>query len=434
MELLILKNLMADLVYLKKVLPHLKKEYFESHSDKIIFRVIDNYIKKYSSQTLPTITVLKKSITDLTDISEHDFESIKERVKEISKEIKKTKNEVEDFKWLIDQTEDFCQNKALELAIMDSVDILDKKEDKNKIPELLKKALQVSFQDDLGICFFDEKDIEKRILSYQQKITKIPCKLTDLNAAFAGGIEEKTITVFLGGTHSGKTQVMRSMCKDMLELGSDCLYITLEMSEEKISQGIEANYLNIEINDICDSDLSNFAFDLKSKKNKGNLWIKEYPTRGASTTTIRNYIEELRIKKEFVPKVVFVDYINLLNSDLYDGNQEHLRVKSIVEELRGLGVETKSAMVSGTQTNRGGDNASDLSLKEIADSFGLSGTADGIVGIISTEELRAKGILVFKIIKNRFGGLIDIKFSVRAETEYSRVSNIKSNEMTELSN
>lgn len=240
---------------------------------------------------------------------------------------------------------------------------------------------------------------------------------------------------FANGFLNHNTQTMRSICKDMLELGIDCVYITLEMSEEKISQGIEANILDTPINDIPDGDMTVLKTKLSSHgKNKGKLWIKEWPTRGATTSSIRNYLDELKHKKEFEPKVVFVDYINILNSNLYEGSQEHLRVKSITEELRGLAVETKTAIITGTQTNRGGDNASDLSLKEIADSFGLTGTADAIVGIISTEELRQKGFLVYKLIKNRLGGVIDFKFPVRAESEYSRITNAKADEMPKLIN
>lgn len=432
---LILKNLIMNQQYVKKVLHYIKPEYFESNNDKIIFEIIKNYVKKYSSKVLPTTTVLKLQISKSSKLSEHQYSEIVEIINELEKEIEKTKNEEYNLKYLVDETENFCKYKAMERAIVNSVDVISDKKNLFKVSEMIKEALKVSFDADLGICFYNDTDIDKRILSYKQEIFKIPCKLKDLNAAFSGGVEEKTLTCFLGGTHSGKSLTKISICKDMIELGTDCVYITLEMSEENISQRIEANILDTPINDIPDSDMSRFKTNILSHgKNKGKVWIKEWPTRGASVASIRNYLDELKYKKNFEPKVIFVDYINLLNSDLYSGSQEHLRVKSITEELRGLAVETKTAIITATQTNRGGDNASDLTLKEIADSFGLTGTADAIIGIISTEELREKGVLIYKIIKNRFGGVVDFKFPVRVETEYSRITNAKQDEILKLAN
>jgi len=306
----------------------------------------------------------------------------------------------------------------------------------SKIQELVRDALKVSFENDLGIEFFNEDHIDERIEYYNRDIFKLPCGIIELNNCFNGGFEEKSITFFMGGQHSGKTQTMRSICNDQIERGFDCAYITLEMSQEKISTGFEANILDVPINDVPDMDMKVLKEKLisHSKKGCGTLRVKEWATRGATPNSLRNYLDDLWVKTGFKPKVLFVDYINLLNSDLYDGNQEHLRIKSIAEELRGLAVDYNLCVITGTQTNRAGDNASDLSLREIADSYGLSGPADAIVAIISTPEMREQGILIYKIIKNRFGGVIDYKFPVKAETEYSRISNLKKDEMPNLIN
>lgn len=432
MDKLILKNLLNNSEYVKKVLYHLKPEYFENYSERIIFKIFRNYINKYSIEKLPTATVLKLILSKSSKLTEEQFSQAVEKIDEIDN----FENEEIDLKWLIDETEDFCKSKAMENAILKSVDLLQNDEKQlSKIQEMVSEALKVSFDNDLGINYFDEKHIIKRFKNYNLEVQKIPCHLSEMNIAFNGGFEKKSLSVFLGGTHSGKTQSMRSICKDMVEQNYNCVYITFEMSDEKITQGVDANFLNVPINDISDYDENKFKNGLISIAEKsGKLWLKEYPTRGASTNVIKNYIDDLYIKEKFIPDIIFIDYINIMNSDLYSGNQEHLRVKSISEELRGLSVDLNCAVITATQTNRGGDNASDLSLKEIADSFGLTGTADTIIGIISTPELRKQKILIYKIIKNRFGGVIDIKFPVKAETEYSRVSNLKKDEQITLRN
>lgn len=205
MDKLILKNLIMNPDYVKKVLHYLKPEYFDSHNDRVIFETILKYINDYSAKVLPTTTVLKLNISKSTELSEHQYSGIIEIVDELEIEIEKTKNEKYELGWLVDETEDFCKSKAMEKAIVDSVDIIQgDHKDFSKVSELVKEALKVSFETDLGICFYDEKDIEKRIEYYQREVLKIPCKLKDLNAVFSGGFEEKTLSVFLGGTHSGK--------------------------------------------------------------------------------------------------------------------------------------------------------------------------------------------------------------------------------------
>ena len=432
MDSLIIQNLLKNSQYTKKVLCHIKSDYFENYSDRIIFKIIKNFINKYSVNKLPNATNLKLILSKSNKITEEQFTATVEKINEIDG----LEFEDHDLAWLVDETEDFCKSKAMENAIVKSVDLLQEGDKQlNKIEELVRDALKVSFDNDLGIEFFNEDHIKDRFDRYNLKEQKFPCKINELNTAFNGGFEKKALSIFMGGTHSGKTQTMRSICKDMVENNFNCVYITFEMSDDKITQGIDANFLGVPINDISEMDKDKFTNSIKSiGKKSGKLWLKEWPTRGATTNMIKNYLDELYIKEKFVPDIVFVDYINIMNSDLYIGTQEHLRVKTISEELRGMGVELNVSVVTGTQTNRGGDNASDLSLREIADSFGLTGTADVIIGIISTPELREQQVLIYKVIKNRFGGVIDVKIPVKAENEYSRITNLKKDDNIDIQN
>ena len=401
-EFLILRNLLYNEKYLRKVLPFIQKEYYENVNQKVVFEEIVSFVEKYNE--LPTKEVLNIEIEKRKDINEQSY-------KEVSHLVSSLDDVVTEFDWLVDTTEKWCRDRAIYLALMDSIQIADGQDSKRTrdvIPNILSNALAVSFDNHVGHDYL--QDYEERYDSYHRKEEKTPFDLEFFNKITKGGLSNKTLNICLAGTGVGKSLFMCHVASSVLLQGRNVLYITLEMSEEKIAERIDANLLNTNIQDI--SELSKAVFENKitnlSKKTQGTLIIKEYPTASAHAGHFKSLISELALKKSFKPDIIFIDYLNICASSRLKGGSNinsYTLIKSIAEELRGLAVEFNVPIVSATQTTRSGFGSSDLELTDTSESFGLPATADLMFALISTEELEGLGQILVKQLKNRYNDL-----------------------------
>lgn len=397
-EKLIINNLVFNETYTRKVIPFIKSDYFKDASEKAFFDLIDTYIKKYNN--LPSVEALA---IDLSNASLN--QNIFENCKDILKSIEKDDSQLE---WLVDETEKWCQDKALYNAIMKSIEIIDDKKGsttKGSIPQLLTEALGVSFDSHIGHDFIE--DFEDRFEFYHKKEVRIPFDLELFNMITKGGLPKKTLNVALAGTGVGKSLFMCHCSAACLTKGLNVLYITLEMAEERIAERIDANLLDVQVDEL--TMLSKEIYQKKIEKIKsktvGKLIIKEYPTASAGSANFRHLINELRIKKNFVPDIIFIDYLNICSSSRikHGANvNSYTYIKAIAEELRGLAVEYNVPIVSATQTTRSGYSSSDVGLEDTAESFGLPATADFMFALISSEELDQLGQVMVKQLKNRY--------------------------------
>jgi len=396
-ETTILKNLIYNEEYSRKVIPFIQPEYFEQRSEKIIFEEIANFIVKYgSSITLEALTIETENRTDLTETE----------VKEI-REMNLTESVVEN-QWLIDSTEKWCRDRAIYLALMESIHIADgndEKKNRDAIPSILSDALSVSFDNHIGHDYLN--DYEERYESYHRKEDKIPFDLELFDKITKGGIPNKTLNIALAGTGVGKSLFMCHVASSVLLQGKNVLYITLEMAEEKIAERIDANLLNVPIQDI--TELPQMMFENKvtnlAKKTQGTLIIKEYPTASAHSGHFKSLLNELALKKSFKPDIIFIDYLNICASSRYRAGSNvnsYSYIKAIAEELRGLAVESNLPIFSATQTTRSGFASSDVDLTDTSESFGLPATADLMFALISTEELEGLNQIMVKQLKNRY--------------------------------
>ena len=399
----ILRNLFRDEEYFRKVLPFIKSEYYEELNEKLIFEEIGKFAAKYDR--LPTTEVVLIEIERRDDVSDQTFSEVRSICKSFSDV---TEDPTKD--WLIDATEKWCKDRAIYLALMASIKLADGKDEKQSrdaIPEILKEALSVSFDDHIGHDYLD--DYQERFDFYTQDEEKLPFDLDLFNKITKGGIPNKTLNVALAGTGVGKSLFMCHCAAAFLAQGKNVLYITLEMSEEKIAERIDANLLNINIKDIA--ELPRMIFESKvadlSRKTEGKLIIKEYPTASAHVGHFRSLLNELALKKSFSPDIIFIDYLNICASSRYKGAivNSYTYVKAIAEELRGLAVESDVPIVSATQTTRAGFGNSDVDLTDTSESFGLPATADFMFALISTEELEAQNQIMVKQLKNRYNDL-----------------------------
>ena len=399
LEVTILSNLVFNERYVRKVLPFLKEEYFTVRPQKVIFSEINEYVTKYDA--LPSVNTISIECENRTDLTEDQFKEIHEVLNVLS-------DEKADHEWLVDTTEKWCQERAIYLSLMESIKIADgqdEKRDKGAIPQILSDALGVSFDQNVGHDYVI--DAETRYEFYHQKEEKIPFDLEFFNKITKGGIPNKTLNVALAGTGVGKSLFMCHVASSVLLQGKNVLYITLEMAEEKIAERIDANLLNVNIQDI--TDLPRPMFENKvtalSKKTQGTLIIKEYPTASAHSGHFKTLLNELALKKSFKPDIIFVDYLNICASSRYRANSgvnSYSYIKAIAEELRGLAVETNLPIVSATQTTRSGFGSSDVDLTDTSESFGLPATADLMFALISTEELEGLNQIMVKQLKNRY--------------------------------
>ena len=398
-ETTILKNLIHNDEYSRKVIPFIDKEYFEELHEKIIFEEICTFIVKYNS--LPTKETLTIESEKRTDITEEVFSKIRDCVGLLDD----TPN---DHQWLLDTTEKWCKDRAIYLALVESISIADgnnEKKNPDAIPSILSDALAVSFDNQVGHDYLE--DYEERYESYHRKEDKIPFDLDYFNKITKGGLPNKTLNIALAGTGVGKSLFMCHLAASTLLQGKNVLYITLEMAEEKIAERIDANLLNIPIQDIV--NLPQQIFEKKvtnlSKKTQGTIIIKEYPTASAHSGHFKALLNELALKKSFKPDIIFIDYLNICASSRYRANSNvnsYSYIKAIAEELRGLAVETNVPIVSATQTTRSGYGSSDVDLTDTSESFGLPATADLMFALISTEELEGLGQIMVKQLKNRY--------------------------------
>jgi archaellum biogenesis ATPase FlaH len=394
----ILSNLIYDEKYTRKVIPFIKETYFESLVDKIVFQEIHNYVTKYDA--VPSKAVLKIEIENRKDISDDAFQKSINLVTEL-------KEEKFDEQWLLDTTEKWCKDRAIYLALLDSVKIADGKDktrSKDSIPSILSDALSVSFDDHIGHDYISDSD--SRYDFYHKKEDKIPFDLDLFNKITKGGLPNKTLNIALAGTGVGKSLFMCHMASSILLQGSNVLYITLEMAEERIAERIDANLLNVNIQDITNLPKSTYESKLfkLSEKTRGKLIIKEYPTASAHVGHFKSLLNDLALKKGFRPDIIFIDYLNICASSRYKGSlvNSYTYVKAIAEELRGLAVECNVPIVSATQTTRQGYGNSDVELTDTSESFGLPATADFMFALISTEELENLNQIMIKQLKNRY--------------------------------
>ena len=401
-EILILRNLLYNEEYLRKVVPFIKAEYFEDITQKVIFEEIWNFVQEYNQAT--TKEVLCIEIEKRSDITDASF-------KEITQLISYLEDVPTDYDWLLDTTEKWCRDRAIYLALMESIalaDGKDKEKDRDAIPSILSDALAVSFDTHVGHDYL--LDYEARYESYHRKEDKIEFDLEFFNKITKGGLPNKTLNIALAGTGVGKSLFMCHVASGALLDGKNVLYITMEMAEEKIAERIDANLLNVPIQEI--TELPKVMFEDKvtklAQKTQGTLIIKEYPTASAHAGHFRALLNELALKKSFRPDIIFVDYLNICASSRYRGNStvnSYSYIKAIAEELRGLAVEANVPIVSATQTTRSGYGSSDVELTDTSESFGLPATADLMFALISTEELEGLGQIMVKQLKNRYNDL-----------------------------
>ena len=398
LEVTILNNLISNEEFTRKVLPFLKSDYFTVRSYKIIFAEIHEYIANYNA--LPSLNALSIECQERTDLSESQFKDIMEVLSGLS-------NEKAELDWIIDSTEKWCQERAIYLSLMESVKIADgqdEKRDKGAIPQILSDALGVSFDQNVGHDYL--QNYEERYDFYHKTEEKIPFDLEFFNKITKGGLPNKTLNVALAGTGVGKSLFMCHVTSSCLLQGKNVLYITMEMAEEKIAERIDANLLNVPIQKLHDLPRAMYENKISalSKKTQGKLIIKEYPTASAHVGHFKALLNELELKRNIKPDIIFIDYLNICASQRYKGSivNSYTYVKAIAEELRGLAVETNVPIVTATQTTRSGFGSSDVDLTDTSESFGLPATADLMFALISTEELEEQNQIMVKQLKNRY--------------------------------
>ena len=394
-----LSQLVYNEEYARKVLPFLKGDYFADKTERTVFEEIQKFVEKYNS--VPTQTSLEIEVSDRGDLNESDYKKVIEVIKTLES------TEV-DYDWLVDTTEKFCKDKAVYNAIVDGIKIIegkDKNRDAGAIPSLLTDALAVGFDNHIGHDYVLDSD--SRFEFYHRVEEKIPFDLDFFNRITKGGLPPKTLNIALAGTGVGKSLFMCHMAANCLSQGKNVLYITLEMAEERIAERIDANLMNISMEDL--HNLPKKMFDDKitklMSKTNGKLIVKEYPTASAHSAHFRGLIKELAIKRTFKPDIIFVDYLNICASSRFKGAtnvNSYSYIKSVAEELRGLAVECNVPIMSATQTTRSGFTSSDLGLEDTSESFGLPATADFMFALISNEEMEELGQILVKQLKNRY--------------------------------
>ena len=398
-EFLILRNLLHNEEYVRKVIPFIKSDYFDNRSQKIVYEEILKFVEQYNKPVTKEILCIETEKRQ--DITDGDY-------KEITQLISSLEEAPTEFDWLVPTTEKWCRDRAIYLALMESIQIADgqdEKKNRDAIPTILSDALAVSFDTHVGHDYL--QDYEARYESYHKKEDKTEFDLEYFNKITKGGLPNKTLNIALAGTGVGKSLFMCHVAASALLNGKNVLYITLEMAEEKIAERIDANLLNVPIQEI--SDLPKMMYESKvtklSEKTQGTLIIKEYPTASAHAGHFRGLLNELAIKKSFRPDIIFIDYLNICASSRYRGNlsvNSYSYIKAIAEELRGLAVEANVPIVSATQTTRSGYGSSDVELTDTSESFGLPATADLMFALISTEDLETLGQVLVKQLKNRY--------------------------------
>ena len=397
-EYTILSNLFYKEDYARKVLPFLKEDYFVERSEQIIFNTVFDFITKYNN--IPTKDSILIEVNNRKDINDTEHTKIKEYISAVD-------NKETDEQWLLDTTEKWCKDRAVHNAVLSGIKILDgkdKKQTPEAIPSILSDALAVSFDNHVGHDYIE--DAEARYDWYHTKEKRFKFDLEYMNRITKGGVPAKTLNIALAGTGVGKSLFMCHMASNFLTEGQNVLYITLEMAEERIAERIDANLLDVSMDDlhVMPKDLYDNKMKKISDKTYGKLIIKEYPTASAHSGHFKALIDELSLKKSFKPDVIFIDYLNICASSRFKGGNvgSYFYIKAIAEELRGLAVEFNVPIFSATQTTRTGFTSSDIGLEDTSESFGLPATADFMFALISNEELEQLGQMKVKQLKNRY--------------------------------
>lgn len=395
----ILSNLIHNEEYMRKVFPFLKEEYFSEHNTKIIFKHVSEFINKYNA--LPNKDALEIAFHNDKNIPEDMFSDVMNMVNDFEKEDT-------NLEWVVNETEKYCKDRAVYNAIVTSISILDGRDKvhaKDGIPSLLQEALGVCFDTSIGHDYVD--DALSRYDFYNRVEDRIPFDLNYFNAITKDGLPRKTLNIALAGTGVGKSLFMCHVAASCLQQNKNVLYITLEMAEERIAERIDANLMDTPIDQLKDIPKNIFENRVKkiTSKTQGKLIIKEYPTASAHVGHFKALLNELSLKRNFKPDIIFIDYLNICASARFKPNSNvnsYMMVKSIAEELRGLAVEHNLPIVSATQTTRGGYGNTDVELTDTSESFGLPATADFMFALISTEELEKMGQIMVKQLKNRY--------------------------------
>ena len=430
-ENLVLKNLLLDEEYVRKALPFIKAEYFTEIKEKELFKVISKYFTDYNA--IPTKEALEIEVGTLKNISDEQHGQIVTLIRDID-------NEKSDYDWILDTTEKWCKERAVYLALMESIKIAEGNDEKRAtgaIPSILSEALAVSFDNHIGHDYLE--DYEERYEFYHQTEEKIPFDLEFFNRITKGGLPNKTLNIALAGTGVGKSLFMCHVASSVLLQSKNVLYITLEMAEEKIAERIDSNLLNCDIQQL--NQLPKMMFDNKitalSKKTEGKLIVKEYPTASAHAGHFRSLLNELALKKSFKPDIIFIDYLNICASSRYRAGSNvnsYSYIKAIAEELRGLAVEANLPIVSATQTTRSGFASSDVDLTDTSESFGLPATADLMFALISTEELEGLNQIMVKQLKNRYNDpTVNKRFVVGIDRSKMRLYDVEQSAQQNLS-
>ena len=425
-----LSNLVSNENYCRKVLPFIKADYFDVKEERIVFEEIHNFVDKYSK--VPTKISLEIEVESRKDLTEIEHSKIVEIIKTLDS------TDV-DFDWLVDTTEKFCKDKAIYNAVVEGISIIDgrdKKRAPDAIPDILRDALAVSFDNAVGHDYLADSDT--RFDYYHRIEERVPFDLEFFNKITNGGLPNKTLNIALAGTGVGKSLFMCHMAASSLSEGKNVLYITLEMAEERIAERIDANLMNITMDDL--HELPKKMFDDKiakiTKKTSGSLIVKEYPTASAHSAHFRGLIKELAIKKSFKPDIIFIDYLNICASSRFKGVQNansYTIVKSIAEELRGLAVECNVPIMSATQTTRSGFASTDVDLTDTSESFGLPATADFMFALISNEELDKLNQIVVKQLKNRYNDpTINKRFVLGIDRSKMRLYDVDNTQQNDL--
>lgn len=403
LETKILKHLISNEEYARKILPFLRADYFGESHERLIFEEVHQFITKYND--LPTLSAIKIQIEKKPNVLDALFKKVEKTYEEISA----IECDTKETSWLIDSTEKFCQEKAIYNGIMRSIQILDSKGedklDKGAIPAILADALSVSFDNHVGHDFLD--DAEARYEFYHQVETRIPFDLEYFNKITKGGLPNKTLNIILAGTGVGKSMFMCHCAASNLTMGKNVLYITLEMAEERIAERIDANLLHIDLDKLVSLPKESYVRKIEKLREKtmGKLIIKEYPTASANVNHFKHLLNELKLKRQFIPDIIYIDYLNICaSSRMKQGNSvnSYTFIKAIAEELRGLAVEMRVPIVSATQTTRSGYDNTDVSLTDTSESFGLPATADFMFALISSDELADLNQIMVKQLKNRY--------------------------------
>jgi len=431
-ENVIFGNLINNEEYARKVIPFLKSEYFNDQVDRTVFDLILDYVNTNSS--FPTKTALDIDLNEKTGLTEDQFKRAKEFITTLEK------SEEKDMNWLVDSTEKFCKDKALYNALMQSIQIVDDNKKDNisvgAIPKILQDALGVSFDNSIGHDFLDDADA--RYEFYHRKEVRIPFDLDFFNKITQGGLPRKTLNIALAGTGVGKSLFMCHNAAHNLMSGQNVLYITMEMAEERIAERIDANLLGVSLDELKDLPQAIYykLIGRVRDRAKGKLIVKEYPTASVGSANFRHLLNELNLKKNFVPDIIYIDYLNICASSRIKAGaavNSYTYIKAIAEELRGLAVEFNVPIVSATQTTRSGFSNSDVGLEDTSESFGLPATADFMFALVTSDELRQLNQIMVKQLKNRYGDpAVYKRFVIGVDYSKMRLYNVEASAQEDL--